>query len=370
MKIQYILCLIIVLLLTSCNKRYGYLQKIRVDHTTTSVRKLKKELPKQETIFEFPEASDTTESTPAIYLQDKVGLEKYQDEEQKPTKDLLSRKLTISTSHKRNKELPNSHSEEIAKPSRKHSLWSLVFSLLVISLASCIVFNPLIFVPATLFAATFAFDEGSKGYKEMKHSGQKGKWKPLLGIFLGGLVLALALAAIFTFAMVFSASAVSTLVLASIFSGLFALAYAGVLWIAFNDIYAKRIKPLPPVKPPVTVKPKPAPEKHSFNRNAWLSISFAGLFFLSALILAFETNALLGLLLLVSPVVAIILGIIALKQIHKTPQKGTWMAWAGILAIPELLIAALLVVNPFIGLLVLLTGGIIWWLKRRKKNHI
>ncbi|MES2781069.1 MAG: DUF4190 domain-containing protein [Bacteroidota bacterium] len=369
MKTRYVICLLIVLLSASCNKRYGYLKKIRTDYTTNQAGKIKKVTIQREHYPELIEASDTTVLNGEMNWPAKnKGLQKYAEPEQELRNISQSDTAKVLRNHRRN-EVAKDDSREISQSSKnKHSLWALVFSFLTVAFASCMLLNPFVFGLAMVLAGAFALDEGSKGYKEMKKNGQKRKWMALTGILLGGLVLASAIALVMTFALLFSSSGASTLVVIGLFAGFFAALYSLLLYASFNDIYAKRdkpVKPVPPPKPVIPAEPKAAPDAHSYNRKAILSLICAGIFFISVIITLLVSNPVVGLVLMVSPILALIMGLIALSQIRKTHEKGKWMAWLGILAVPVLLVGAVLIMSPVLGLLALIAAGIYWLAKRK-----
>lgn len=348
MKTRYIILLFIVIQLASCSKRYGYLKKVRVGNASQQTIPATHRLPKPAT----PEmASSDTGSTSIEVVSDipdddSLVNELYQNAT--PKQHLAP---YLKQAHLAAAIIPPSPSDTlIQQPEErkwnKSALISGGVTLVTIVLAVLLWSNLVAAIVLMGMLGSVAFFFACKGYKETKGSKEKGRGLALVAMALSAMAAFAWLA--FLPAFLFSFSGKSDQVFYNTW-----LVFTGILAAiaVFAQLYQKKVKPIEGTSK--DAKPKleqPAPAPHNYNGAAVAALICALVFLLSVICMALFSGALFGTLALLSPLAALILGIVALFTIRKTHQKGKWMAWVGILAIPGLLVSVALVLSPIFAI--------------------
>ncbi|MES2559988.1 MAG: DUF4190 domain-containing protein [Bacteroidota bacterium] len=365
---NYSRCLLFLLIfvqLTSCSKRYGGLKKIRVAHVSQQPvnHKLSKHVltgDSRKTALadhKIPESASVSAIPDIIYSDTNSYLQsKHSGIHTELNTEITRESLAI-------KPLPADSMEQqsVERKWNKSTLVSAGTVLLGVLVGFILWSNPIALVYVSAGFGVLAFAYARKGWKEIKVNKEKGKGIALVAMILGTIAMCTLFAIIPAFLFSFSARTGQSfyntwLVITGLFSAM----------VLYGELHVKKVKPKENAIPEASQKPKVEPGPQNRNVTAVIAFVCALIFFAvaGAIALSLLPAFIWGALLLVTPIVALILGIIALLAIRKTHQKGKWMAWVAILAVPLLLLAMVLVMSPILGLLALIGGGIYLMIKK------
>lgn len=375
MKLRYLFFLLVLLQLTSCSKRYGYLKKIRVANNTTLPNTVKAPGPAQKNSITETASIDSgflnILDLPIVAFADTLKDDHQHEVEQQS----LVKPSTKSTSLfiTKTKPLPadsSIHQSEGRRWNKNALIASGLFIasvltglLLAGALGGLISSVPIVAIALLAAIGGIIFSYARKGWREMKLSNERGRGIAFIAMVLG----ALAVFSLVTFfpavLLSFSAKTVQSFYVVWVLLTVLITAIA-----VYFEVHQKKVKPHTEEKA-APEKPKLIPGPDNYNKPAVIAFISAIIFALAALGLYFIGGALFGVLLFIAPVLALLFGIIAFRTIRETHQKGKWMSWVGMLAVPLVLLGSIIVMSPVLGLLALLIWGIIWLVKRKKNRN-
>lgn len=353
MRIKTALLLLLILLqLPSCNKRYAFVRKVRVPHT--SAKEISKAEPKKTVKTETIETAgaDSTINlieTPPGYLSEEPGISHNPSTQKK--QDKIDRP---SIESKKQYHSPKPYDLSPRKLNKK-ALVAFILSILAAAAVPLIFAVPVLGLPLAVILSTFAFVFGQKSLKEFHITPDRGKWMATVGLIVGALILsgvtALSILFIATLELVASNQAIRNtfIILTSIFFTL-------MMYLTYH-VNKRKIG-----KAPESLKHKHT-QPGSWNKLAIAAFAIAilGLSFLLILALAADVPLIIILFTLLFLLAAIILGVFALSEIKANHQKGKLLAWIAILLVP-------MIILPPLALLILYILFILWLIKVFKRR--
>lgn len=354
MKHKLLLCLLIILQLCSCNKRYAHLKKIRVSHKGKA-ESVKIEKRTQETTEINSLETAGMDSIIILTESPQFRIHSKKPGEYKQVPPIQLHRKNVVKSQQLKPSLKKQQPTPDKQDGNQNALLAFIFTLGALAFIPLLFVSPIIAILAVLILASLARYYGEESYIKLKGKKDTRKWMALTSMIVGTILTAFALIALIIsipYTLFYGSLDEGAIILITLFGSILATIMLVIDFFVVDMKYEKSIVPEKQTAP----QPLAGTNKYaSLALSLWVA---AFIFLLLAII--FPPLAILTILCFLG---ALITGIVALNQIQSTQQDGKWMAIIAVFFIPAIIV----LFNPFL-LLAVAIAFVIWWVRKRNKR--